>query len=55
MASNVLVGCGLVQGNPQVNLHAWAGDANLLDQEAHEFLTLFEVEGVDTFSNAPGE
>jgi len=27
----------------------------LLDQEAHEFLTLFEVEGVDTLSNAPGE
>ena len=27
----------------QVNLHAWPGDANLLDQKAHEFLTLFEV------------
>ena len=27
----------------------------LLDEEAYEFLTLFEVEGVDTCSNAPGE
>ena len=38
-----------------MNLHAWPGDANLLDQEAYEFLTLFEVEGVDACSNAPGE
>ena len=38
-----------------MNLHVWPGDANLFDQEAHEFLALLEVEGVDTFSDAPGE
>jgi hypothetical protein len=38
-----------------VNLHARPGNANLLDEEAHQLLTLFEVESVDTFSDAPGE
>ena len=38
-----------------MDLHAWPGDANLLDQQAHELLALFEVEGVDALSNLPGE
>jgi hypothetical protein len=55
MAWSVIVGRGLIQGNAQVNLDARPGDANLLDQEAHELLTLLEVEGIEPFSNASGE
>jgi hypothetical protein len=55
VAWSVLVGRGLIQGNAQVNLNARPGDSNLLDQEAHEPLTLLEVEGIDTSSNTPGE
>jgi hypothetical protein len=51
----VFVGRGLIQGNAQVNLDARPGDSNLLDEEAHELLTLLEGEGIDIFSNAPGE
>jgi hypothetical protein len=38
-----------------VDLHVWAGNANLLDEEAHQLLALFEVEGVDAGSYALGE
>jgi hypothetical protein len=39
VAWNVLVGGGLIQRNAQVNLYAWPGDANLLDEKAYELLT----------------
>ena len=38
-----------------MDLHAWPADANLLDEEAHELLALFEVEGVDALLNTPSE
>ena len=33
----------------------WAGHPNLLDEEAHELLTLLEIEGVEAVPHAIGE
>jgi hypothetical protein len=38
-----------------VNLHAWPDGAKVRDQQAHEFLALFEVQAVNALSNTPDE
>src|SRR6266851_1059115 len=45
----------LVQGDAQVDLDVRPGHSNLLDQQAHESLTLLEVESVDALPDAAGE
>ena len=38
-----------------MDLHVWSSNANLLDEEAHELLALFEIEDVDACSYTLGE
>lgn len=44
--ASVVSGRRLIQGDAQVDLDVRPGHAHLLDQQAHEPLTLLEVEGV---------